>query len=163
MSTRGHRILLTLGAMVALSSACGDGGLDESEAVPREWKAGDTDPFGCPYVRVAAWEEPEAHSATCGAGCVPTRLDDDFVACISDAVSDPLRDDLSDSIFTPVSLKLIHPIDGTAYVFRSLEGAERFLLLCWREANSGLPFAPSAELPVPEECWLSPPSGLAGR
>lgn len=158
--------LKTLVAFCALAvgtlnlPACGaESGADTR--VRKEWRAGETDPFGCPIVDPVVWESIEAHQGFCGDACAPmagrgiSPGDDGqrfFVACVAgDIPSWPGGD-----LVSAISVCLTSPVNDRDYLFGNPKIAWPLALLCWPPCGSEVLSAPSETHEVPAECFEEP-------
>lgn len=143
MSTRA---LSLCGAclLVLAVTACGDDGTQVEPTRIKQFSAGDTDPFGCPFVAPVPWVDEATHQDTCGEGCTPEGQSGDFIACLS---ADVPRVDSSDPVASVV-VTLCHPVSGASYGFGDIQRAAPFPYVCFALCDEDGPIA-FAETPAP--------------
>lgn len=144
-------------ALILFAFGCGESApeqplLYQDGRVPRSFKAGDLDPYGCPYVDPVPWESTSVHQEACGPGCEPDGTREcggeiRFVGCVADSVPRwPSGWAVSAMVVT-----MVHPINGKQYCFSSPATALPFGYLCWSLGErDGILLYPSD---APDECF----------
>ncbi|MEM8605727.1 MAG: hypothetical protein AAGF92_01380 [Myxococcota bacterium] len=128
-------------------TACGDDGTQVEPTRIKKFSAGDTDPFGCPFVDPVPWVDEATHQDTCGEGCTPEGQSGDFIACLSPDVPR-----IDSNTVAPVVVTLCHPVSGASYGF-GVNRASPFTYVCFGLCDEDGAIA-SAE--TPEPCLATP-------
>ena len=143
-----ERVVRGLLCVVALLQVgCADDGVTMPDLEPRQFLAGELDPFGCPFVDPVPGVDETTHAEVCGPGCEPRGWGGDFVACFGEDVPPPPAGPQATVIVT-----LCHPVSGGAYDFPNPGAASPFAAVCFSFCN--------ADESAPSPCFEERPESL---